>query len=158
MSGFELVFSAVFENVTVALIQDLFYVKASATNGINIRRLSLSASGVVSAAEICVRLKRLPVTVTVGSAGSAPTIQRVVSRMPYAALSAVRANDTTQATTNGTAVMLANWNWNVLMDFLEVPATVEERWNCEASEALVLEVVANPASTVLSGILVFEEV
>lgn len=158
MSGFERIFSIVFENITVAAAQDLFYVKASSTNGIAVRRLSLSASGVTAAAEIRVRLKRLfGATVTAGTAGTAPTLVKAQSRMVYAALSAARANDTTQATGTSTAA-LANWNWNVLMDFLEVPATAEERWEAEASEALVLEVLGTPASTVLSGVFVFEEV
>lgn len=157
MAALERTFSIVFENVTCAAVQDLFYVKASSTNGLALRRLSLSASGVTAPAEIRVRLKRLPATVTVGSAGTAPTIQKVQSMLPVSALSAARANDTTQATTSGTAVVLANWNWNVLQDFLEIPATEEERWEATISEALVFDIIATPASTVLSGIMVFEE-
>src|SRR5437899_2052791 len=114
MAALERVYSIVFENVTVAAVQDLFYVKASATNGLALRRASLSAGGVIASAEIRLRLKRLPATVTVGSAGTAPTIQKVQSRLGVAALSAARANDTTQATTSGTAVNLANWQWNVI--------------------------------------------
>lgn len=151
------IYTITFKAVTVAAVQDLFYVKASATNGLALRRASVSASSITSAAEIALRLKRLPATVTVGSGGSAPTIQKVGSSLPTAALSAARANDTTQATTSGTAVELANWNWDVLQDFLEVPPTPEERWECAASEALVLDISATPASTVLSGTLVFEE-
>lgn len=154
----ERLYSVVFENVTVSAVQDLLYVKASATNGLELRRLSLSASGVTAAAEIRVRLKRLPTTVTVGSGGSAPTIQKVSSRNAIAALSAARANDTSQATTSGTSVTLANWNWNVLQDFLEVPPTEGERWECDVSEALIFDVIATPASTVLSGFMVFKEV
>lgn len=151
------IYSIVFENITATAVQDLFYAKASSTNGLAIRRLSLSASGITSPAEIRIRLKRLPATVTVGSAGTAPTIQKVSSSLAAAALSAVRANDTTQATTSGTAVTLANWNWNVLQDFIEVPPTEDERWACVASEALVFDIIATPASTVLSGVMVFEE-
>jgi hypothetical protein len=157
MSELSHVYVVVFENVTVAAVQDLIYVKASATNGLAVRRISLSASGVAAAAEIRLRLKRLPATVTVGSGGSAPTIQKVSARLGIAALSAARANDTVQATTSGTAVPLANWNWNVLQEFLEVPPTEEERWACDISEALVFDVVAAPASTVLSGFMVFRE-
>lgn len=157
MAALERTYSIVFENVTVSAVQDLFSVKASATNGVALRRLSLSASGVTAAAEIRIRLKRLPATVTAGSGGSAPTIQKVQSRLNFTALSSVRANDTTQATTSGTSVTLANWNWNVLQDFLEVPPTEEERWEADASEALVFDIIAAPASTVLSGVMVFEE-
>ena len=47
-------------------------------------------------------------------------------------------NDTTQATTSGTAATLANWSWQVLQDFLGSP-TEGERWECDVSEALVLD-------------------
>ena len=40
----ERLYTFVFENVTVAAVQDLLYYKASATNGAELRRLSLSAS------------------------------------------------------------------------------------------------------------------
>jgi hypothetical protein len=153
----ERLYTIVFENVTVAAVQDLLTVKAGATNGLELRRLSLSASGVTSAAEIRIRLKRLPATVTLGSGGSTPTIQKVSSRLNISPLSTAHANDTTQATTSGTAATLANWSWQVLQDFLEVPPTEGERWECDVSEALVLDVIAAPASTVLSGIMVFKE-
>jgi hypothetical protein len=104
-----------------------------------------------------VRLKRLPAAVTIGSGGSAPTIQKVSSLLAYTSLSAnARANDTSQAT-GGTAQILANWQWNVLQDFMEVPPTEEERWECTLSEALVVDLAAAPASTVMSGFIIWEE-
>ena len=157
MAALERIYSVVFENITLTAVQDLFYAKASSTNGLALRRVSLSAGGVTASAEIRLRLKRLPATVTVGSGGTAPTIQKVQSRLGVAALSAARANDTTQATTSGTAIVLANWQWNVIMDFNETPPTPEERWECDVSEALVLDIAATPASTVVSGVFVFEE-
>lgn len=158
MAALPRLYSIVFENVTVSAVQDLMIVKASATNGLALRRFSLSASGVTAAAEMRVRLKRLPATVTIGSGGTAPTVQKVQSRLNVASLSTnARVNDTSQATTSGTAVTLANWNWNVLQDFIEVPATEEERWEADVSEALCVDLIAAPASTVLSGVMVFEE-
>lgn len=154
----ERLYSIVFENVTVAAVQDLFALKASATNGLEIRRISVSAGAVTSAAEIRLRLKRLPATVTIGSGGSAPTVQKVSSRLNLSALSTnARVNDTTQATTSGTAQILAVWQWNVLQDFLEVPPTEAERWECDVSEGLIFDVAATPASTVLSGTIVYKE-
>lgn len=146
-------YTAVFENVTVAAVQDLFAIKAGSTSGIAIRRLSLSAGGVTSAAEIRVRLKRLMGTVTLGSGGTVPTPQKVSSTNPYASVSTVHCNDTTQATSGSPdqSYFLANWQWMVLNEFCEIPPTEDERWECEANEALVLEVVSNPASTVISG-------
>lgn len=159
MPSLERIFSIAFENVTVAAVQDLFMIKASATNGVILRRASLSAGAVTVPAEIRIRLKRMPATVTVGTGGTAPTVQKISSLLAYTSLSSnARANDvTTQATTSGTAQILANWQWNVLQDFLEVCPTEEERWECSLSEALVLDVAATPASTVMSGFFVWEE-
>lgn len=158
MPALERIYSISFENVTVAAVQDLFAFKASATNGVALRRISLSAGGVTAPAEIRLRLKRMPVTFTIGSGGTAPTIQKVNSLLPFAALSTnARANDTAQGTTSGTAQVLANWQWNVLQDFLEVPPTEPERWECTASEGLIVDIAATPASTVMSGTFVFEE-
>lgn len=158
MQLLERLYTISFENVTVALAQDLFTIKAGATNGTIIRRISLSAGAVTSPAEMRVRIKRMPVTATVGSAGTAPTIQKVSSALPFTSLSAnARANDTTQATTSGTAQILATWQWNVLQDFLEVSPSQEERWECLLSEALVVDLAAAPASTVMSGFIVWEE-
>jgi hypothetical protein len=158
MASLERLFTIVFENVTVAALQDLFALKAGTTNGIMIRRISLSAGGVTAPAEMRLRLKRMPVTVTIGSGGSAPTIQKVSSLLSYASLNAnARVNDTTQATTSGTAQIIANWQWNVLQDFLEVPPTEEERWECTLSEALIVDFAAAPASTAMSGFIVWEE-
>lgn len=158
MSALERVFSISFDNITVAAVQDLFAVKASATNGLAVRRISLSAGGVTAPAEMRIRLKRMPVTYTAGSGGTAPTIQKVNSLLPFSSLStSARANDTTQSTTSGTAQILINWQWNVLQDFLEVPPTDDGRWESTINEGLVIDIAATPASTLMSGTFVFEE-
>ena len=159
MPSLERIYTILFENVTVAAVQDLFCIKASATNGLMVHRISLSAGGVTAPAEMRVRLKRMPATVTVGTGGTAPTIQKISSVLQFAALSAnARANDvTTQATTSGTAQIIATWQWNVLQDFLEVPPTEEGRWESAVSEAFVVDLAAAPASTVMSGFIVWEE-
>lgn len=158
MAALERIFSISFDNVTVAAVQDLFAFKASATNGLAVRRISLSAGGVTAPAEMRLRLKRMPVTYTIGSGGTAPTIQKVNSLLPFAALSTnARANDTAQSTTSGTAQILITWQWNVLQDFLEVPPSDTSRWECTANEGLVIDIAATPASTLMSGTFVFEE-
>jgi len=152
------IYSASFDNITVTAAQDLLSLKAGANNGVAIRRISLSASGVSAAAEIRLRLKRFSgATITAGSAGTAPTMNKVADRNPNSATATARANDTTQATTTGTNSTLATWNWDVLQDFLETPPTEEERWECDASNELIFDVIAAPASTVLSGFIVWEE-
>jgi hypothetical protein len=154
----ERIYSITFKAVSVGTaVQDLFSLRAGTSAGVLIRRISLSASNVTTPLELPIRLKRLPVTVTPGSAGSAPTIQKVSSVNPWTSfIAGARCNDTTQATTSGTAQELANWNWNYLQDFLEVPPSLEERWECAASEALVVDLSAVlTASVTMTGTIVW---
>lgn len=151
------IYSAVFSRVTVAAVQDLFYIKAGAGNGIELQYVMLTANAVTSPAEIQVRIKRLPATVTAGSAGSSPTVNFNDSADTKAAGSTVRANDTTQATTSGTAAILYICEWNVLNPFEFVPMP-ETRFVAGINEALIVDVGATPgASTVVSGTIHWAE-
>lgn len=150
------VFSTYFENVTIAAVQDIFSIKAGAANGVILHQIDLSAGGVTSPAEIRLRLKRLPATVTQGSAGTVPTISSTDSGDTKASTATVHVNDTTQATTSGTAATLAAWQWNVLNQFTYLPAP-EDRETTQAAEALVLDIAGAPASTVVSGTIKWAE-
>src|SRR3954453_23581575 len=129
------VYSTFFENVTIAAVQDIFLLKAGGANGADLHQIDLSAGGVTAPAEIRLRLKRLPATVTNGSGGTAPTMSATDSGDTKAATATVRANDTTQATTSGTAATLQAHQWNVLMPWQYLPAP-EDREVIQASEAL----------------------
>jgi hypothetical protein len=150
------IYTAHIENVTIAAVQDVFMLKAGAANPLMLMYMNLGAGGVTGAAEIRLRLKRLPATVTNGSGGTAPTISVMDSGDTKTSTATLRANDTTQATTSGTALNLMAWQWNVLgpFEYLPIPELQAE---IQASEALVLEVVAAPASTVVSGSIQWEE-
>jgi hypothetical protein len=151
------IYSAAFDNVTIAAVQDVFYLKAGAANGIEIHHIQLTAGGVTAAAEIRLRLKRLPATVTAGSGGTAPTISTIDSGDTKASTATARANDTTQATTSGTAVIMLPWQWNVLGPFEHLPAP-EDREVCQAAEGFVLDIPATPASTLVSGWIKWREI
>lgn len=157
MSGMTRLYRDSFENVTVTAAQDLFYLKAPAAAGLALRTISLSAGGVTASAEIRLRLKVLPATVTAGSGGTAATVQKTDRKNTVNSVVTARHNDTTQATTSGTAVTLAPWQWNVLGEFAYTPATPEERECIDVNEALVLEILGTPASTVISGWIQWEE-
>lgn len=146
------VYSTYFDNVTIAAVQDVFSLRAAGASGCELHHIQLSAGGVTAAAEIRLRLRRLPATVTAGSVGTAPVMSVVDSGDTKAATAVVRANDTTQATTSGTAIILAAWQWNVLGMFEHLPAP-EDRENIQTGEALVLDIPATPASTVVSGMI-----
>lgn len=152
-----LVYTARFENVSIAAIQDILSVIAGASRGAILHMIELSAAASSSTpAEFRLNLKRLPATVTAGSGGTALTINPSMGRNTITASSTVRANDTTQATTSGTALNLQAWQWNVILPFQYLPAP-EDRDECQASSALVLEVVAAPTSIAVSGYVKFEE-
>jgi hypothetical protein len=152
----ERVYCVNFENVTVAAAQDLISLKAGSANGIKLHHLMLSAGGVSAAAELRIRLKRMPATFTQGSGGSAGTIQFVDSGDTKASTVTARTNDTTQGTTSGTAAILLPWQWNVLNFFEHLPVP-DDREECAATEGFVLDVTGTVASTVISGFAKWEE-
>jgi hypothetical protein len=153
----ERIYVSSFDAVTVTAVQDLFSLKAGASTGIEVHHIMVSAGNVSAAAEIRVRLKRMPVTFTQGSGGTAPTIQFVDSGDTKASTTTFRVNDTTQGTTSGTAQILLPWQWNVLGFFEHLPVP-DDRESCLAGEGFVLDVAATPASTILSGFFKWAEV
>ena len=150
------IYKTTFENVTISAVQDIFSLKAGAANGIEIHQIDLSAGGVTSPAEIRLRLKRLPATVTQGSGGTSPTVGFADSGDTKASAATVHANDTTQATTSGTAVILGAWQWNVLLPWQYLPAP-EDRDACQAAEGFMLDIPGAPTSTVVSGTIAWRE-
>ncbi len=151
------VYSIQIENVAVAAVQDLFSLKAGASNGIQIRHVMLGAVGQTAPTEFRLSLKRLPATVTQGSGGSVPTINAVQDGDTKASGTTAHANDTTQASTSGTAATLESFTWDVLLPFEYVPGSPEERDACLPSEAIVLTLNAAPASTNISGFIKWSE-
>jgi hypothetical protein len=150
------VYKTFFESVTIAAVQDIFSIKAGSANGVELHQIDLSAGGVTGPAEIRLRLKVLPATVTAGSGGTAPTISPSDSGDTKSATVTVRVNDTTQATTSGTSKTLQAHQWNVLMPWQYLPAP-EDREMIQAGEAIVLDIPGTPASTVVSGTIVWRE-
>jgi len=150
------VYKAYFDNVTITAIQDVFSLKAGAANGVELHQVDLSAGGVTAPAEIRLRLKVLPATVTAGSTGTAPVMSPADSGDTKAATATVRANDTTQATSSGTVKILQAWQWNVLLPWQYLPAP-EDRDIIQASEQITLDIPGTPASTVISGSITWRE-
>lgn len=93
---------------------DLLSFAAAANKPIRLRRLILSQYSEVGDAQeesIRITIKRLPATVTPGSGGAAITPQLLDENDAAAGFTA-RGNDTTPATTSGTAVTLEDFGWN----------------------------------------------
>lgn len=106
--------------------QDLFYIKPAADKPCIIEAVYLSNVGVAAdagdAQEELHRIEviRLPATVTVGSGGAAMTPNPLATNDTAAGFTA-RINDTTVATTSGTALWLHSEGWNVRQSYIWLP-------------------------------------
>lgn len=96
-----------FENVTVSAAQDLISVKGSTGKSIRLISVKVGATDTTlpTAQMLQLRVQFLPVTVTAGSGGGAAT-PRLLDPGDSAAAATARINDTTPATSSGTAVTI----------------------------------------------------
>jgi hypothetical protein len=118
-----------FHNVTLTTAggdQDLFYIKAAADKICVIEGVYLSNVGVAADAGDAqeelhrIEIMRIPATVTAGSGGNAMTPNPLATNDTAAGFTA-RINDTTVATTSGTALWLHSDGWNVRVPYVYMP-------------------------------------
>lgn len=132
--------------------QDLFYVKPAADKVCVIEAVYLSNVGIAAdvgdAQEELHRIEimRLPATVTVGSAGASMTPNPLNTNDTAAGFTA-RTNDTTVATTSGTALWLHSDGWNTRIPFVWMPPP-EHRPIVASAQAIVVRL----ASTLVDDI------
>lgn len=165
MIGTGRAYALVFENVSIAAAQDFFYVKPAADKPCLIEAVYLSNVGGTAdagdAQEELLRLviNRLPSTVTVGSGGSASatgTLNPLATNDTAAGFTG-RTNDTTPATTSGTARTLHSDGWNVRVPYVWLPPPEHRLWVANA-EAIVVKLLSTPADAVLcSGTCIVRE-
>lgn len=137
--------------------QDLLAVYTGSSKIIAPRSVNLSpAIGSTTISNLRIRLRYLPTTVTSGSGGGAGTIARWVAG-DAAATATGRINDTTQATTSGTAVDLWDDAWNTINGFLWAPASPNQPPIIGISGAFIVSLDSTPAALVVSGSVTFEE-
>lgn len=149
------VYTVGFQNISVSAVQDLIALYAGANGAIEIISAWLEQVTQTSNGNLRLSWKRLPATVTAGSAGSAGTVNKTRSGDAAATVTA-RTNDTTQATTGGTAVVMPD-GWNLLNGYFYQPAP-DARIACNPSEALVLSLDQAPGSAVVvNGSVTFRE-
>lgn len=155
-----------FENILVAAPQDLvaLYLPTSAGNfkQIDLLRYWLGATNTTlpTAQMLQVRLRWLPATVTAGSIGNAAT-PILEDQGDSAAKCTARVNDTTKATTNGTAVILDEQTCHIYNGF-DSASTGQDPFplpnNSTAAQAAVFELLSTVSGTVnLSGGIEFSE-
>ena len=146
-----------FEQVAVSAAQDVFEIKGASGKMLRILRMAVGATdtSVPTSQMLALRARFLPATVTDGSGGSTPTPQKIDPGDAAASFTAL-VNNTTKATTNGTAVTLeenschvqAGWDY-----WFPTPPIVGP------SEAFVFELLSTVSGTVhLSGTMEVEEI
>jgi len=147
-------YSVSFTAVSVTAAQDLIGIYGAAGKMCRPRRVSvnIAASTLPTAVGLELRCRFLPATVTAGSGGTAPTPQKLDPGDAAASFTA-RANDTTPATTSGTAAVLESNGCHIFAGYdyrFSFPP------NIGPSEAFVFELL-NTVTATLSGTVIVEE-
>jgi hypothetical protein len=152
-------FVATFEDVAVTAIQDLFYLKASATVPVWVHQVVLSQRTLTAWEAKPVRIRYVPATVT-QSTGTAVTPSGVdVGGKAAAAASTVVANATTLATSSGTIIDLYAEQWAFLNGLIWIPPDPQDRIFIKPGDAIVVRLEVAPSGSMnVSGTLQFEEV
>lgn len=150
------VYTMGFQNVTLSAVQDLLAVYAGASKIFAVLSVSIGQVTGTAVANQRIRLRYLPTTVTSGSAGSAGVISPYVPG-DVAATVTGRTNDTTQATSSGTAVNLWNDQWNIINGFLWVPPIPSRPPVIGLSGAFIVSLDTAPTSIVCNASILIEE-
>lgn len=151
------VYSVNFDNVAVTAAQDLIQVKGAAGKMLRILRQWVTATdtSVPTSQMIRGRSRFLPATVTDGSGGSTPTPQKLDAGDAAASFTAL-ANNTTQATTTGTGLIVETWGAHIYSGYdyaFPRPPVVGP------SESFTFELESTVSGTVhLSGGVLVEEI
>ncbi len=151
------IYTAVFNNVAVTAIQDLFEFNAASDAVVYLHDIHISQNtDVGDAAEEVLRIELTSGHATSGSGGTTPTaVPRNIGQPAFGGT--VEVNNTTQAST-GTIVTHYVWNWNIRVGFDKI-FTPETRPRLAPSGRMCLELPAAPADSVtMSGTITFEEV
>jgi len=138
-----------FQGVALGLTggdQELFYCKPAADKvcqieGVYLSNVGGSADAGDAQEELArVEMIRLPATVTVGSGGSSVATPSPFLVNDAAAGFTARVNDTTLATTSGTAVPIHSDGWNTRIPYVWLPPP-EHRPMVANAQAIVLRLV-----------------
>lgn len=135
-----------FQNVAITAVQDLFLLLPGSSKVIAIQSFELAQITKNTVEILRIRLKYLPATVTNGSGGGAAT-PRPVTPGDGAATFTARTNDTTPATSSGTAYDLWADQWNLVNGALWVPPIAGRPFVIAPGAACVLGLDTNPAAS-----------
>lgn len=149
-------YSVQFNNVGVAAVQDLIALYSGASMAVALLGVVIGQITGTTVQNLRLSIKRLPATVTAGSGGNSATPRKGL-RGDAAATATARINDTTQATTSGTAEILHSDVFNTVNGYqMFWPPSTPLTFGL--SEAAVLSLDQAPAASLtMSGTLYFEE-
>ena len=150
-------YKVTFEKVSISAVQDLFFILRAAGKMLRLIRVALFDVDPTAPTNqtLALRIRFLPATVTNGSGGTAPTPQKVDPGDAAASFTA-RVNDTTKASSSGTAVVVEEAGCNVFGGYdymLPTPLPIGP------SEAAVFELITAPTGTlIMNGTVEVEEI
>jgi hypothetical protein len=153
MFGLGRLYVVEFHNVSVTAQQDFFYIKPAADIICFVEEIKLAVAGGTADAGDAqeelydIELIRLPATVTAGSGGTVFT-PTPMARNDSAASFTAHTNDTTVATTSGTALNIDSDGMNSRSPYLYLPAP-EHRPVVANANAIVSRLKTTPADAVL---------
>lgn len=148
------IYTVSFVSVAISAVQDLFEIRPAAEKPVILRKVVITPDSDETNKQLLVTIRRLPATVTSGSGGSSPTIVALNSHDAAAGFTA-EANNTSRATTSGTALHINPESFPSQGGFEYSPDEVE-RPVFYNGEALVIGLEENPAAT-YSGYCTVEE-
>lgn len=155
MIGLGRLYSLVFDAVSIAAAQDIFYIKPAADKVCVVEAIYLSnVGGTADAGDaqeelLRILIDRLPSVVTVGSGGVASTVATLgpVEVNDTAASFTGRTNDTVLATSTGIVRVIHSDGWNVRIPYIWNPPP-EHRIMVSNPEAIVFRLPSAPADAV----------
>jgi hypothetical protein len=148
-------YSIEFDGVAVSAVQDLLAVYAGANMAFEVHSITLGQISAVAVGNLRITLKRMRATVTSGSAGAAPTVQKLNDGDAAATVTA-RANDTTQATATTSTKLHADV-YNVVNGYQWI-FPPDDRPVFQPNQAAVLSLDTAPGSAeTMSGTMVIAE-
>lgn len=151
------IYSASFDGVTVAAVQDLFEIILGATVVVELLSVHLSQEQLIQDAEEemwTVAIQGHSGAISTGSGGSTPAM--IPTQLGMAAAgSTVEANNTTEIS-GGTTVVhhVVNWNVRVPLDIIWMPET---RIWAAPTDALTVTLLTTPTSATVGGTMYWRE-
>jgi hypothetical protein len=145
-----------FANVTVSAAQDLLALYAGTVKAFEVHSFVIGQITAVSVGNLRIRGVILPATVTPGSGGSAGVLNPISIDRTAATITG-RTNDTTQATTGGTAQIVHSDAYNVINGYQWV-WPIQDRPVIYPGQAfsLSLDMAPSPGQVTNASIIVAE--